>query len=251
MKNFIYSILILGSLGACSTQNNSDNTFGKAAPTTGQAGSLARFAIQGDNLYIVDKTNLRTFSLANPTEPKQIHTTNIGFGIETIFPYQNKFFIGASDAMYIYDFSNPENPVQLSRYQHITACDPVVAQGNYAYVTLRNSQVTCLRSENVLEIVDISNPTNPQMVNRLSMINPHGLGVDGTDLFVTEGSNGLKRFDITDPLKPVEKEFLRNTASFDVIPQNKMLIAVGSDGLYQYDYSQNPMQLLSKIPVIK
>jgi len=251
IKRFICFSVISLFLGACSMQDSGDSTFDRAAPTTGQAGSLARFAIQGDNLYIVDQTNLRTFSLATPTEPKQIHTTNIGFGIETIFPYQNKFFIGASDAMYIYDFSNPEAPIQLSRYQHITACDPVVAQGNYAYVTLRNSQITCTRSENVLEVVDISNPSNPQMIKRFSMINPHGLGVDGTDLFVTEGSNGLKRFDITDPTNPVEKEFLRNTASFDVIPRNKTLIAVGSDGLYQYDYSQSPMQLLSKIPVVK
>jgi hypothetical protein len=250
IKKLTYLLLSI-MVGGCSMQDSNDNTFDRANPSTGQAGSLARFSIQGDYLYIVDNTNLKTFNITNPSEPKQTHNTNIGFGIETIFPYQNKLFIGANDAMYIYDFSNPGNPVLLSRYQHITACDPVVAQGNYAYVTLRSGGGNCPRTLNSLEVIDFTDVTKPVMVNQISMMNPHGLGIDGTDLFVTEGTYGLKRFDITDPVKPVEKEFLQNTASFDVIPRNKILIAVGVDGLYQYDYSQSPMQLLSKIPVTK
>jgi len=249
MKNILYLFFLWAFVSACGSMN--DEAAASRANPTGQAGSLARFTIQGDYLYVVDNTNLRTFSIATPSEPKVVGTTNIGFGIETIFPYQNKFFIGANDAMYIYDFTNPEKPVQLSRYSHITACDPVVAQGNYAYVTLRSGVGNCPRTLNALEIIDFTNVTNPILINQISMINPHGLGVDGTDLFVCEGEYGLKRFDITNPTQPEEIEFLRNTASFDVIPRNKTLIAVGTDGLYQYDYSQTPMQLLSKIPVIK
>ena len=38
--------------------------------------------------------------------------------------------------------------------------------------------------------------------------------------------------------------------TFDVIPVNEILIMIGTDGLYQYDYSDlNEISLLSKIPI--
>ncbi len=36
----------------------------------------------------------------------------------------------------IYDNTNPSSPSLLSTLAHFTGCDPVVAQGNYAYYTI-------------------------------------------------------------------------------------------------------------------
>ena len=41
--------------------------------------------------------------------------------------------------MFIYDNTNPQAPYFLSRFQHAEACDPVFVEGDYAYVTLRES----------------------------------------------------------------------------------------------------------------
>ncbi|MCS6795984.1 MAG: hypothetical protein NZ516_08475, partial [Raineya sp.] len=163
-------------------------------------------------------------------------------------PYQDKLFIGATDAMYIYDFTNPDRPELLSRYSHITACDPVVAQGNYAYVTLRSGAGMCPRPIDELHILDISNAKDPLLKKVIPMQNPHGLGISGNNLFVCEGNFGLKRFDISNPIEPQQIEFLQDIASFDVIPKNQLLVVVGKKGLYQYDFSQTPMQRLSFIP---
>ena len=251
MKTIRLFLLSISTIlfSTCSMQDSNMNGVMNNPNNTGQGGSLARFAIQGNRLYVVNKTSLITMDISNPSQVKQTHKTDIGFGIETIFPYQGKLFIGSEDAVYIYDFANPDRPELLSRYQHITACDPVVAQGNYAYVTLRSSTGRCWRAANLLEVLDISDAQNPRMVNSMQMQNPHGLGVSGDNLFVCEGDFGLKRFDISTPTQPVEIEFLRDVASFDVIPRNQTLIVTGKKGLYQYDYSQIPMQELSHIPI--
>ena len=82
------------------------------------------------------------------------------------------------------------------------------------------------------------------------MQNPHGLAVDGTNLFVCEGTFGLKSFDLTDPLNPIQREFLVDVISYDVIPTQKRLIVTGKNGIYQYDYSDpKKLQLISKIAI--
>jgi hypothetical protein len=60
----------------------------------------------------------------------------------------------------------------------------------------------------------------------------------------------LKVFDATDPENLKEKQRL-NINAFDVIPNNGNLLVIGSDGFYQYSYSNsnNALTFLSKIPV--
>ena len=151
--------------------------------------------------------------------------------------------------MFIFSISNPENPSRVAVYSHVVSCDPVVAEGNYAYVTLR-SGTNCNRGLNSLDVVDIRDMSRPQLLKSYPMQSPHGLGVDGNLLFVTEGDFGLKVFDKTNPndLKLI-KTFADFTA-FDVIPDANVLIITGKQGIYQYSYNaQQELKLLSKIPI--
>lgn len=219
-------------------------------PSGGIGGSMARFAVVGNYLYTVGDTDLTVFDISNASNPVQGERIKLGFGIETIYPYGSNLFIGSRAGMKIYDNTNPRNPVFLSEYVHIQACDPVVVQGRYAYVTLRNG-TTCRNGANLLDVVDISDLKNPKVVNSILMTNPHGLGVDGKDLFVGEGDFGLKVFDLTDPTMPKLTQVLESVKTFDVIPlRSKTLVVVGNDGLYQFDYTnRTALQRLSKIDV--
>jgi hypothetical protein len=79
---------------------------------------------------------------------------------------------------------------------------------------------------------------------------PVGLGVDGSQLFVCEGNNGLKIFDITLPTQPKLQQTLGDVKSFDVIPLNKVLLVTGEGGFLQYSYrNEGKMELLSKISI--
>ena len=222
------------------------------SPAAGVAGSMARFAIYQDYLYTIDASSLYLFDISQLDEPVKGPHIQVGWGIETLFPYEDKLFIGANNGMHIYDNANPEAPEHLSTYEHIQSCDPVVVEGDYAFVTLR-SGTECQGFTNQLEIVDISDLRNPTLFKSYAMQNPHGLGVDGKCLFICEGEFGLKLFDKTD-LTTIDQNMVAqytNMHAFDVIPLNGVLMMIGEDGFYQYEYDcEGKLELLSTIPVL-
>ena len=224
------------------------NASAPEAPAGGTGGSLARFAITGEYLYAVDDKNLLTFDIS-AQEPMQASKKEVGWAIETIFPHKSNLFIGSQSAMYIYDISIPDAPSQLSRYPHFTACDPVVVEGNFAYVTLRTGN-TCARGVNRLDVINIEDPRDPRKVGFYGMINPHGLGIDDGNLFVSEGDKGLKILDASDPYNVDQRRHITDIKARDVIPFDNVLMVTGEEGILQYDYSDiNDVKLLSRIPV--
>lgn len=215
----------------------------------GTGGSTARFTLMNKNLYTVDHAKLTLFNVQEASNPQFVKTIALGGGIETIFPYDNKLFIGSTTGMHIYGALDASNPVKLATYQHITSCDPVVVQGKYAYVTLR-SGTFCRLGVNVLDVLDIQDPTKPVKVSSFPMLNPHGLTISGNKLFICEGTNGLKAFNSSDVMTIGEKQlsFLKDIVAVDVIAGPKSLIVTGTKGVYQYDYSDaSNLKLLSQV----
>ncbi|MCF6352093.1 MAG: hypothetical protein L3J06_03690 [Cyclobacteriaceae bacterium] len=232
------------------------NTMGEISnPTVGVGGSMARFTIVNNYLYTVDENALHAFDISSPENPVNKSKVDLGWGIETIFPFKNNLFIGSTTGMHIYSIDNPVEPQFMSMSVHVTTCDPVVANDKYAFVTLRsenNNGGWCGDTfTNQLEVIDIADVTNSKLLHQFNMISPHGLGIDGNTLFVTEGDDGLKIFDITDVAK-IDENLLQHITgfnAFDVIPINGTLILTGNDGLYQFDYTNlDEIKLLSLIP---
>ncbi len=220
-----------------------------AGSTSGTSGSMARMNIVGDYLYGIDDWQLNVFDLSTPEAPSEVNEVNVGWGIETLFPYEDNLFIGAADGMYIFDNTNPLEPAFLSKFNHARACDPVVVQNDIAYVTLRDG-TECDGFANQLDIVDVSDLTSPRLLHSFEMDNPHGLGIDGDALFICEGDFGLKLFDKTDLSKIGShlKNWIQNVHAYDVIPLGGHLILIGEDGLYQFDYTDpENIELLSVI----
>jgi len=158
--------------------------------------------------------------------------------METLFLLEKNMFVGTTTGMLIYDVTDATKPKQISSYDHITACDPVVADGEYAYVTLRTG-TRCANGQNLLEVIDISSITNPYLLKSYPMFNPHGLGTDGDLLFICDGSAGLKIFDKSDPLDIINNKLAHypDFYAFDVIPMDGILMLIGEKGIYQYNYS--------------
>lgn len=214
----------------------------------GKAGSMARFAMAKDHLYVVDKTSIHVYQLASDGTPAKTGTLEAGFGIETIFATDKNLFLGAENGMYVYGIEDPANPQFISAYSHILACDPVVVQGQYAYVTLRVSRCRTFGFD-ALEIIDIKNLANPIMVSSYATESPYGLGVDKTLLFLCQGDSGLKIFDITNPKSITEIKHYPSIHAYDVIPNNGVLLVTGNTGIFQYDYADaQDIRQLSHIP---
>ena len=213
---------------------------------TGEGGSLARFKIVGEYLYAVDSHNINVFGISDLANPQDLDDVFAGFDIETIFNRGNHLFLGSMRGMYIYDITNPALPTLVSEFQHGTACDPVVVDGDYAYVTLRGGN-NCGATESGLYIVDISTIEAPELAITYPMDEPYGLGIRDNQLFICDGASGLKVYDKTNINELTPLNHFKDIVTFDVIPLESHLIMVGDEVLYQYEYVEDGIRLLSQI----
>lgn len=212
--------------------------------SSGKGGSMARFAITENTLYIVDNTSLKVFNISTPKTPDSIGVTNIGIGIETIFPYKNSLFVGSQNGMHIFNIDDRLKPVKLSTYEHIFSCDPVVADDKYAYVTLRSGN-TCMRGLNRLDVVDISDLKNPKFETSMDLTRPYGLALNRNDLYVCD--DGLKVIDVSDKADLRLKSHFYAVSSYDVIYNQSKLMLIGAGGLVQYKVENDSLKEISTI----
>jgi len=236
----------VGVLFASSSQGASVSA---PPPTIGIGGSMARFALVNNFLYAVNSWQLVSFNLTNANDPQRVATNNIGWNIETIYPFKNKLFLGSTAGMFIYDITNPAFPAYTGQFTHARACDPVISDGNYAYITLHDG-TPCQGYNNQLDVVNVSNLSAPSLLKTYTMANPHGLAKDNNLLFICDGRSGLRMYNAADPANLVLKKHILGLETYDAIAWNNDLIVVAKDGLYQYDYSDSKsLSLRSKISV--
>ena len=217
----------------------------------GMGGSMARFAIVNQRLYTVGETELNVFNISNTAQPSFSKKATIGWNIETLFPFKNNLFIGSNVGMFIYNISSPDNPVKTGQFSHVLSCDPVIADDNHAYVTLRSGN-NCRNTINQMDVLQLNNLTNPTLVKTYPLTNPHGLSKDGNLLLVCDGKAGLKVYNAANAANLQLLSTINNLETYDVIAMNKIAIVVAKDGLYQYNYSDpSNLTLLSKLTILK
>ncbi|MDX2245319.1 MAG: hypothetical protein SF052_00980 [Bacteroidia bacterium] len=212
--------------------------------TPGKGGSMSRFAVSDDYMYVVTPTQMVVYNASVCESPSRMNTLDLelwGGEAEMIFSMDNLLMIGSTSSMMIYDAVDPVRPVFLSNFQHVTACDPVTAKDGYAYVTLRggNDNPCGDGFANQLDVLNISEPRLPFLVKSFPMTAPAGLGLDGNLLFIADGASGLRVFDATNPEKVGDNQLANFPAmeGYDLIPNEGVLIMVGEDGIAQYDYA--------------
>ena len=210
----------------------------------GIGGSLARFQIVDDYLYTVGESDLNVFDISNLSSPSLNNTMYAGWNIETMFYVDNYLYLGGTNGMFIYNVENRTQPTYMSEFIHWEGCDPVVVDGNYAYLTLRGGNL-CGQEESVLEVIDVSDKTNPVLAAQYVMENPYGLGFKNNSLYVCDGTAGLKIFDKTNPLQLQMTENFVEVQGKDVIPLDNILLLIGDDVLYQYEYAGSSVNLIS------
>ena len=242
-KIFIIILVVAFATSNCSKSDSS----AFSATTTGAGGSLARYAILGNYLYAVDNSSLRVFDISIGSNPILKKTINIGFSIETIYPFKDKLFIGSTSVVHIYDVTNPEQPTKLSEAispQVLRRCDPVVAKDSVAFATLR-SNGACGGVQSILAIYDIKNINKPVQKTFVNMSEPYGLGYSDTALYVCDKNSGLNVFSISDAYKPIKLKSIYDGNYIDVIPYNNQLLCWISDGLLIYDIANvgNPIKV--------
>ena len=236
-------------LSFSSAQSGIGNSGGTKSAVTGIAGSMSRFSIVNNYLYAVNRASLNVLNISTANDPVLQNTVGVGWNIETIYPFKTKLFLGSSTGMFIFDISNPTAPAREGSFAHSRACDPVVSDDDYAFVTLR-AGTFCEGTNNELDVINVQNVRSPFLVKTYGMTNPHGLSKDGDLLFICDGADGLKVYNASNVKSLQLLDRITNLETYDVIAWNKKLLLVAKGGLYQYDYT-NPsrLSLISKISV--
>jgi hypothetical protein len=231
-------------------QNNGVPTLNlKASNSSGQGGSLSRFAVLNNHLYIANRFNLTPIDISNPNNP--IVKPMVGTGeIETIYPFKNTLFIGSPLGMFIYGTTNPDVPNYLSGMTHWRGCDPVVVQNDIAYVTVRSGG-PCGGNLSILDVINVSNLSQPYRIKTYTLENPMGVGIYNNTLGVCDGNAGFKIFDATTSNNIQLKKTINTIKPFDVIMDDQVAILIAEDGMYQYNIATAIPTFISKISIYK
>ncbi len=238
------SILYLPLLQGCQYGSDGTSDFSSGE---GRGGSMARFTVSGDHLFTVDPYYLKVFDLSDPKKPEFLMKRQIGNDIETIFPLRNNLFLGTTTGMYIYDVTIPSNPRKVSFYEHIYACDPVVSDGEYAYVTLRSSNLRCWRTVDELQVVNIRNLSAPQLVGQFAMASPRGLAIRNDTLWVCD--EGIKVLDVHNKEQIRQLYHFSGFPAYDIILNGRLALVTGENGFVQYRIENGNISKLSEIKI--
>ncbi len=215
-------------------------------PPSGVAGSLTRFNVTGNYLYCVDEGTIHSFNIAQQ-KPSKGADIAIGWGLETIFSFNNNLFIGTSTGVLIYSLSNPVIPAYVNKMQHVRTCDPVITDGEYAFLTLRGGSA-CGGFTNQLDVLNVKDLQNVSLIKSYALASPYGLGMDAKYLFVCDDGYGIRVFDRSDVLLMNEINKIVVEHPRDIIVLNNSLLVLTDTKMVQFDYSdiQN-VKLVSQI----
>ncbi len=245
MKLFIVPKNLLILLCVVSLNSCQKDAATPASMQTGKGGSITRFTIAKNYLYVVTNHFLSVYSLSNPAKPEKVHTSNLNYDIETIYPYNNYLFLGTRTGLYIYSIDTASAPRLVGEAKHARSCDPVVVNDSVAFVTLKSSG-GCGPAQAGLYIHNITDINNPVLKNTIPLPDPTGLGIQDSVLYVCCGSAGMKVFNIKHPYLPPLISTQTDGNYLDVIPYNGILICNTTTGIILYDIHEPGKPVLIK-----
>ena len=213
------------------------------AGASGRGGSMARFAAVDEYLYCVDYNEMYVFEIDNPAKPRFVNRVYIGWGIETIYPFGDYLFIGGQNGMFVYSRTDPGNPQHVSTFEHVRACDPVVVEGSFAYVTLRGG-TRCGTLVSALHIVTVADLFNPKLLVSYPLPQPMGLDVRNKIAYVCDDSAGVFILDTNNPNSILELARITEKPGYDTILNNDVLIVVSEKSVSFYGVGDPRMPFL-------
>jgi hypothetical protein len=217
--------------------------------TTGTGGSMAALIVYKHYLYAIDANySIKLFDISQQIQ--LLGDVPVRAGLETLFIQNDKMYIGSAMGMFIYDLADAKKPQYISAVQHVRSCDPVVVEGDWAYVTLHAGTGCNSMNVNQLEVIDIRDLKNPQRVKIMQMVHPKGLSINGDNLYICD--DGLKIMDISDKKTHniVLLNHLQGFDAFDIIAyehetEGEIIMVIGKNGLYQISV-KSPASKMSK-----
>jgi hypothetical protein len=213
--------------------------------------ATARMVVDGDYLYAIVNKYLHAVDLSGALPEKvqeRVFLDNVG----TFVAHQNQLYLGTAMGLAIYSLSDPQHPTYAAQIPPLFGCNPIAVANDRLYASTRSGNY-CGQGSNALVVVDLRNSTQPQTLASYDLSYPNGLRVDDDGLlFVCD--DGLKLFRVgpeqTTSAMPIGH--FPTIHGYDVLPLGgHVLMVIAEDALYQCDYADGVLRLLSVIALKK
>jgi hypothetical protein len=178
--------------------------------------------VDGNIAYLTNNQGVDILDISDISNPKKISTIHIQDGAFGIYVEGDVAYIAGETGLTITDVGDPEHPEIIGSFYDGGVNRNVRIRGSYAYVT---------DYEDGLEIVDISDLSNPVMVGRYSLGDTRGVEVAGDIAYVTSPGTGLRVLNISNPADPEMIKRVTGTGS-------AANICVHDDRIYLGCYTQ-------------
>lgn len=166
-------------------------------PTPGEAMDLH---YKDGMVYIADED--AGLTIADVTDPHNVQIMSTlslpGSAVGIDLTGQHAVVACSGGGLRVVDVSDPHNPAQVGAFTPPHTITSLAISGDYAYAgTSFNS---------VLYTVDLSDPTQPAQLSAEHLPNSwvYGVSVDSGYLLVSNGSSGVRVYDLHDPASPDE-----------------------------------------------
>lgn len=165
-------------------------------------------------------------------------------------PSRNLVFLGSGAGVYIYNASNPSNPVKVSEKIHTRG----LVKSVFYDLSMQRLYTASGRGSlppGCLEIWDIHAPSSPSKLgNYWTPGSGNAVYVSSSYVYIADGNSGLRIIDVSEPSNPFEVAFINTLGNtYDVFISGTYAYVANLDGVHIIDVSDpyNP-QFVANCP---
>ncbi len=216
--------------------------------------SIAQFTILEGKLYGLDNETLNIIDLQNPAQPEFLSSQLFLLEAMKLSNFKNSLAATNPFGTTIFDVSNGIMVAGSNPLSQVTPCDYFAYKDDLVFYS-KNTDNQCYTERTELVVTGLTT-NNPAFITGIyPMEDPHGLAVQDGYLYLCDGVNGLKIYDISNEELLSDKLVAnaKDMNALEVMPlesPSDLLIVKGADGIYQYQFESHadgdPL-LLSKI----
>lgn len=195
---------------------------------------MSRFIVLENYLYCIDNSDIVVFDITHAKDPVFVKRINIGFSIEMVSLQEKMLFVGGENKKSIFRIDEVLKPTFVSSLNRISSTDPIVVEDARAFTTKRIGGQSS-STENALQVLSVSNASQPQFLGSITIDRPYGLAVDRNFVFVATGAAGVKIIDAHDPQQMTQIGEIGSINVFDVVKRDRIIFAIGAYGIYIFD----------------
>jgi hypothetical protein len=169
---------------------------------------LGRVVVTNDYAYFGNSEGLTVLDVSNPATPRRVGGYNTrGWVGDFLFAGDYAYLADGAAGLVVLDVSNPASPRRVGGLGVPGVTSGVVVSGNYAYLTEGTLDSTAVDAPGALRIMDITDPTNPQLVADYAVERQaHSLAMVDGIAYVSTLAPGkgakLEIIDVSDPTAP-------------------------------------------------